>query len=196
MAGARLPDPPDTDRRRYYRIEDQVFVGYEIITGDEENPPSRFALISELSRHSPGPVSLPEDLSQRTPELGRYLRSVERRLADITRLVMAHEIDRSAARVRDVSISGGGLAFCARERLPVATRLRLELFMAPTCTALALTARVVRCELRPRQTAHPHWIAVEFEPLHDRDRDRLIKHILSRQAHQLRRNRRAGAPGA
>jgi len=196
MTRAHISDSvdTDTDRRRYYRIQDQVCVRYEIITECGDELPSKFQIISELSRHAESLGLIPEDVCQRTPELGRYLRSVERCLGDITRFMVVREMEGSEARVHEVSMSGGGLAFYARDRLSVGARVRLELFMVSTCTALVVTASVVRCELRPGRNTHPHWIAVKFEPLHDRDRDRLIKHILTRQAHDLRRTRSVHDP--
>ncbi len=194
---SEVPSGTPSERRSYFRINDDVIVKYSVIhsRGDGRNK-----VVDLHGRDGIDPVMgnaglMLSRISQSDPDVAQYLSYLESRLNQMFRLLLAQELELSESRVMEASLSGGGLAFYAGEHLAPRTCLQIKLLLVSSCVAILTPARVIRSERRSRYLpTHPYRIAVEFDAIDEVDRDVLIKHILKRQAEKLRHAPPAGPP--
>ena len=178
------------DRRRFFRITDQVVVKYRVISAAQEDPGSTDVLYSRHggSKHLRGNQDLILNRIERQfPDVARYLQYLESRVNEMYRLLLLQEIEMGDSSIKEASLSGGGLAFYAAEDIKPGAYLQLKLLLMSSCVAVLCRGTVVRSERRSMYLpTHPYRIAVEFDAIDEGDRDILIKHILKRQAAKLR----------
>lgn len=182
-----IGDNPD-DKRDFYRIQDTLVLDYRSIPGpeadagfDQRSP--LYGLLSDLHRLDYESQHLLRQIAERDRALANYLKIINKRIDLIGKAVSLQAAD-EAATPADVTLSEGGIAFVAQESIEPGSWLSLRLVLQPTPLGLILPARVVRCE---RLEDSSGWIvAASFETLDDQQRQMLARHILQKQAQNIR----------
>jgi len=80
--------------------------------------------------------------------------------------------------VNTKDISGGGVQFISKERLPVGTKLKVSMDLGISGIPVA-TAEVIRVETPPGLNIY--WIAAKFTDIIERNREIIIKYIFKKQ---------------
>ncbi len=190
QARNRDGDLEGCERRRYFRITDQVVIKYRVISeaqDDHGDTDDLYSLRGGSKRLLGNQDLILSRIEQQSPDVAQYLRHLESRVDEMYRLLLLQEVETGYGSVKEASLSGGGLAFYAGERISPGVYLQLKLLLMSSCVALMCRGTVVRSERRSRYLpTHPYRIAVEFEVINESDRDILIKHILKCQAAKLR----------
>lgn len=192
------------ERRRYYRVNDVVLLHYEVLDEPEgarradhhamaPRPGDNLKLdsarlLKEIDRELNESI---EHLWRQYPEMGRAVGLLNRKLAVLARALDSDEGFSLSYDDTPVNMSGCGIAFLAEEPLALDTHLRLQLVLKPSGIEVALTGKVVGCESHPDYEHPPRWwLRVDFDEDIDAQ-ERLIQHIVHKQADMLAEARQA-----
>ncbi|SDS36968.1 PilZ domain-containing protein [Halopseudomonas xinjiangensis] len=180
-------DNPD-DKRDFFRIQETLFLDYRIVPSPEadagfgERSPL-FGLLSDLHRLDYESQHLLRQIAERDRGLAHYLKIINKRIDLIGKAVSLQVAD-EPGHPTDVTLSEGGMSFSCDEALNQGDWLSLRLVLQPTPLGLVLPAQVIRCDRLPDS---PRWIiAVSFDALDDQQRQLLARHILQKQAQDIR----------
>jgi hypothetical protein len=175
------------ERRRFFRIEDIVNMKAEVI--DEQQVPEKL----ENFWNEPHQTSMRNEfnfkleqhradlrkISIKMPELGRYLGMLQEQLDILTDKILEDE-DKFTTLEKRVNLSAQGISFLSDESANVGDILELHLKLNPGKQKILVFARVVHCE--PTEDEQGHYkIALDFEHIHEADREILVKHIHGKQ---------------
>jgi hypothetical protein len=194
-------EPRPGERRRYFRVQDEAALTCRVLT-----PAERDALAAALAQGQPARFSLAgrflattralEPLLRRIrtgdQDLGSYLQALNDKLDLLARAVSLECDTITEAPGTAVQLGAGGVAFPWAHRLDLGTPVELRLLLYPDLYYIVAAGEVVRCD--PDGEAGPWQVAVSFTHLHDEDRDLLIRHVLRREAAQLRDARSTAQP--
>ncbi len=178
----------NVDKRDFFRIRDQVVIDYRPVSGpdfDDEIFARRSPLqdmLSDLHLLEYESQHLLRQITERDRTLAGYLKVINKRI-DLLGRAMAVQIDDSLGETVMVTLSEGGMSFPADEPLPLDGWLAMSLTLMPSRVGMIVPARVVRCE----EDEPGIWnIGVGFEALGEPQRQLLARHILQRQAQEIR----------
>lgn len=176
----------DQDNREFFRIEDQVALNVSIDDQSEgasslpvESP--LFDLLGELHLLDYESQHLLRQISDRDRLLAAYLKIVNKRI-DLLGRTLATQLNGELGPLQQVSISEGGLSFLHHCELPVGAALKLDLVLLPSPLGLRLRGRVIHS-----QPETGGWLTgVTFESISDAQRQLLARHIMQKQAQEIR----------
>ena len=171
-------------RREYFRVLTRLPVRYRQLRGSEAS------LIGDeiLGRKA-------KESARMDPQLLAWFDRIEGKLDRILEhLGMPDAARFSAMDVQDVSLSGSGILFTAKDRLIDDSTALVEFQLpGPPARPVRCLARVVRS--MPLEDAEGQFAtAVRFDVISEDDRDEIIRHVVEVERNQLRA-RAAGARG-
>lgn len=178
-----------TERRRYFRIEDEVSLACRLIEADkldatlndfwqnEHEHSIRNNYNFQIEQH----IADFHKIQNKNPELARYLEVLEKQIDRITDKLIGDEFDQSLTTC-EASLSAQGIAFEQENAFADDSLIELSLKLLPSGLRLVIIARVVQSE--PVDDGR-HKLSLDFEHLHEADRELLIKHIHGKQMESL-----------
>lgn len=94
-------------------------------------------------------------------------------------------------KLRDLNISGAGLAFIATDVIETGTLLEFRIVLLPNYIFVYAIGRVTKCEVVEHGGEHQFYrIGAEFVLIMDDDREKLIQHNFRQQSLALRNRRK------
>jgi len=188
------------DRRRFYRIEDRVYLKAravdpaELETELEEFWSNRhqFLMRNEFNHRLDEHQADFYAIQDKMPELARYLSVLQ---AQIDRLNEAQLPEQSTTLERDtrVNLSAQGISFVTDEIFKPVDVVELSLQLQPSRQEIVIFARLVLVEDHEDQEADDEYglyrVSMDFEHIHEADRETLVKHIHSKQLRALNTRR-------
>ncbi len=181
------------ERRRYYRIEDEVSLALQPIDKTELDErledfwsnQHAFSIRNNFNFQIEQHIADRHNIETRMPELARYLAVLENQIADITDKFIVDE-DEQAMTQKSVNLSAQGIAYSDDQPLSTDELIELKIKLLPSGLRLVIIARVVLVETgESGQDPGQHRISLDFEHLHEADREILIKHVHSKQLESL-----------
>jgi len=182
-----------TERREYYRINDVVFLRYEILTdvpGAPDGAPeetgsveiSAGSLLAEIDRELNKTIN---NIWREQPSMAQALGLLNRKISILAEQALDYE--ETESRSYDsamVSLSGSGIAFEAREKIADGARLRLSMILRPSQVTMTILGTVISCEERLSSASMPFWVRVDFDddPM---AQEQLIQHVVQKQGAML-----------
>jgi hypothetical protein len=191
-----LPLHHDDERRHFYRIKDELIFIYrrlapevasEFFNNFAAAADDPFTLIATIAGISQETHILNRQLQTEAPLVARYFSALERKI-DMLAQALFKEENTHSQDTQEVDLSGSGLSFASTESLAPEDLLELRLVLFPSYTGILASGKVIRCE-KTGSCACPYKIAVEFVHIRETDRQCIVKHILDRQAKQIRQTR-------
>jgi c-di-GMP-binding flagellar brake protein YcgR len=183
-----LPD----DRRRYFRISDNIGLAYQVMadhqitgTGAVRGEPVR---ISELlAEHDLAIAHLLQELRPQDPRVAELGARLNEKINCIVKQMelASRRGDQEAQKIVEVNISACGLGFQTVEAIPVGARVQLDMVLLPDNKPLLLQAVVIACEPQ----AGGHYVRMDYVDLSAGDQELLIQHVVKRQGDLLREAR-------
>lgn len=181
------------ERRRYFRIEDEIILVYRPVPLEEVPEPEQFqsrfgdhlslpSTLEYLSRESQVPLRL---IQRDYPEVAKYLEILERKIQLLAQAFMIshhHLIDQPTCKV---NLSASGIAFDAEQAIAQGQVLELKLVIPPALVGILTFGKVIYCQPGDGR----YRVGVDFLALRDQDREFLIRHIIKRQLSLLREQR-------
>ena len=123
-------------------------------------------------------------LEHSMPELARYLGVLEKQIDRLTEMMIVDDDEKSMTEKR-TSISAQGISFFADDPPQADSLVELKLKLLPSGQRLVIIGRVVLVAKKPDQALGEYKISLDFEHLHEADREILVKHIHGKQMEAL-----------
>lgn len=182
-----LPD----DRRRYFRISDNIGLAYQVIAGDQtdlgrvRSEPVRMSAL--LAEHDTVIVRLLQDLRSRDPLVGELAARLNEKINGIVNQLdrATQMVEQTAHKIVAVNISACGLGFHSDEPIAPHAQVQLDMVLLPDNKRLLTPARVIACE--PQDNGY--YVRMDYVDLGAADQEYLIQHIVKRQGDLLREAR-------
>ncbi|SDS38416.1 PilZ domain-containing protein [Halopseudomonas litoralis] len=181
-------DTPYDVHAGYFQIQDQLALDYRPANAPTDGQASQpeqsplFGLLGELHLLDHESQHLLRQVGERDRNLAAYLKILGKRVELIGRALALQMTDDMGAPVA-VTLSEAGLGFSACDALEVGSWISLRLLL-PTPVGLSAPARVVDCALD--NASGRYLIQVSFEQLNDAQRQLLARHIVQKQAQEIR----------
>ncbi len=179
-----------SERRRFFRIDDEVMLGFEPIEqadvdarlDDFWQNEHAYSIRNNYNFQIEQQIADFNKIEKKMPELARYLSVMQAQIDLITERLVEDERDAALTR-RAVNISAQGISF-DNETAPAESALvELNLKLLPSGLRLVIIARVIKVESRTE--AGQHRLSLDFEYVHEADREILIKHVHGKQMESL-----------
>lgn len=181
-------DSTNSDRRRLFRLPQQVTVQYQLISGDpisldpyhpDYGVPTSFALQSELYRLEVAHRHLLRGISAEFREIALYLSGLNQKIELLARTLCAPP---PAAQLQEIvtDLSEGGLSFQVKESLPRGQLMHLLVHNVHGGYNFAAIGSVVHS----RQENDHYALGIEFVALLETDRQAICRYLMRRQVRQ------------
>lgn len=177
--------PPSSERRKYYRINDDVLLHYRVDTSSDEDASrgvqlevATGAILAEIDRELNHTINR---VWTNDPDVGRALGLLNRKISVLGSLNTSSGNSPGPISYQrtTVSLSGSGIAFEASEPLPQGSVIVLEIGLLPSQSTLHLRGRVVALP-EPLASGNGYWTRVEFDEDLDQQEE-LIRHVVQKQ---------------
>ncbi|MEY8248097.1 MAG: PilZ domain-containing protein [Bermanella sp.] len=181
----------EQERRRYFRINDEVAMSFSLIDGNDNGDVS---VHDTLALNQEFHISLEVQIRQAMLEL----RAKDPKLAVMLDLLNqkmnllrnGEHLFESSPSLKAANISACGISFSWHEKLAINQMVMLSLYLQPKHDLVRTQAHVAAVNSNPdsldRQT-EPYIIHLDFDSIHDAYQELLIQHIVQRQGSQLRK---------
>jgi len=188
----------DKERRRFFRIDDQVNLYYKKVDEKKVTPASHMSdnvlgncslsaaleLISQESR------VMMHRLERTEPDVADYLKLIESKIDLISQAVMMQGTDFKEKDTRNANLSASGLAFESEEALAVGDYLEIKMLLVSCMAVIVTYGKVIYCKIQNNPDSRfSHVIGVDYVNMKEQDRELLIRHVVKRQLQQLRENK-------
>ena len=179
------------ERRRFFRIDDTVGLKTEVVepgTVEERldqfwNDKNDFSIRNDLNFKLDQHLADLKKISLKMPELGRYLAFLQEQLDILTEKVLNDE-DTFAEDEKPVNLSAQGISFETSEPVAVGEIVELHIKLIPTHQKIIIFSTVISCT-RTGKDKTEYTIALDFEHIHESDRELLVKHVHGKQLNAL-----------
>jgi hypothetical protein len=184
----------EKERRRYFRVEEEIILYYREIAPHEIPDQSNeaglgmdpFTLSSSLDFLTQESRTLLRKLEKEIPDVAEFLKILERKIDLMARAFLSCETDLAEQQARRVSLSASGLSFDTDQPYTLGKVLELKMVLLPRLIGVVAYGRVIYCKKGRDHFRLPYQIAVDFVGLSDRDRELLIRYVVKQQMQQLR----------
>jgi predicted nuclease with TOPRIM domain len=175
------------ERRRFFRIDDIVNLKAEVIEEAEvENRLQRFwedqhefSLRNEFNYKLEQHQADLKHIKTKIPELGRYLEILQQQIDVLTDRLLADE-DKFTELEKQVNLSAQGISFFTDQAANHDDVVELHIKLNPGRQKIVVFARVVSCKETDDERGR-YAVALDFEHIHEADREILVKHVHGKQ---------------
>ncbi len=180
------------ERRRFYRIDDELMLRLDMIKESEaearlknflENQHA-FSLRNNFNLQIEQHIADFKRISRKMPELGRYLGVLQSQIDAISERQDQDDFSASLS-VKLVNLSAQGIAFNHDEAPALKSLVELSLKLIPSGVMVVIFARVIRLTPSNEESEGKNRISLDFEYIHEADREILIKYVHSKQMKSL-----------
>ncbi|MDZ7752717.1 MAG: PilZ domain-containing protein [Gammaproteobacteria bacterium] len=188
------------DRRRYFRIRDEVpltlealdAAGVERLMAEMENrTETRFGLAAKFAATTSQMDHVLNRIRERDADVALYLQSLNQKLDAVARVLLLEEQAIAGMKVVDVDLSASGICVVWPTAMTPGQPVRVELITAAANARVLALGRVIRC--RPAHEAgldHPGYqLAIDFDLIGNHEEDLIMQEVMRRQAALLRERR-------
>lgn len=177
----------DKERRRFFRIDDTVGIKTETIPADQLDTrlndfwtnQHEFSLRNEFNHELDQHIADFLAIEKQYPAIARYLKVLQKQVDLLSEKVLPDEHLNSSS-AKTVNISAQGISFVSSETVSVGDVIEISLQLLPKKQRIVIFAKIVSCE---KIENDKYQLTVDFEHIHEADREILIKHI---HGHQLK----------
>lgn len=181
------------ERRRYFRIQDTVVLQVASLDSTElQKKLKDFPLKRrQLSSHGRLNINLVEQMADlqaiaaQSPALGRCLKNLQQQVDRLSNAVFDEQAE-SRNEEKEVSLSAQGVAFFTEQHFQPVDVVEIILQLIPSGLQMLIYGRVVMVDENEDEPDQKKYrVSLDFEHIHDADREALIKHIHSKQLQYL-----------
>ena len=186
----------DSERRRFFRIDDQVSLTFEPIDIDNQSSQlanldeqkHMFTLMAELQKVDSELSAVYYRLKQKSHDLANYLDGLNKKIHTLGSIILTSHTDIPSKPTHDVNVSAGGIAFAHPAPLEVGQEVLLKVVFYPSFYGLFTKAIVADCRQAMGDKGE-YEIGLEYIEMDEADRDVLMQLILRKQSEQLKTER-------
>lgn len=187
--------PEAGDRRRFFRINDEVDLFYRKIARQEageashidENVLTSDALPQIMAAVEQEIHGLLRRIETAQPEIAAYLKLLNYKVDILAECLLRQNDLAREKNSYHVNLSASGLAFGSEQALHEGDFLELKILLPASRALVTTCCRVVQCRQNPvNDQRYPYVVSVDYLNMKEEDRELLIKHVIKRQMAQLR----------
>ena len=179
------------ERRRFFRIEDIVGLKTQVIQKQELeqrlesflNDQHQFSIRNEFNYKLEQHQADLQHIKTKMPELGRYLSVLQEQLDLLTDKILTGD-DSFTTTEAAVNLSAQGISFISDEQVNHGDIVELNLLLLPSQQKIVVFAKVIEC-IQNKKTPGQYNISLDFEHIHEADRELLVKHVHGKQLRSL-----------
>ena len=180
------------DRRRFFRIDDELALSWHVIDPAEaeariqdfwENEHA-FSIRNNYNFQIEQQLADFQRIENKMPELARYLSVLEKQVDRLTEKLIVDPAD-AELEITRVNLSAQGMSFRHWRKPPADALIEVDLKLLPSGQRLVIIGRIVQVDSDDSRAGEDYRIALDFEHLHEADREILIKHIHGKQMESL-----------
>jgi len=180
------------ERRRFFRVDDIVGLKIEHVDKQQleetlqtfRKEQHKFSIRNEFNYQLEQHRADLNHIKAKMPELGRYLSVLQAQIDSLTDRIISAEHKSSMTRDTEANISAQGIAYMSDDRLTSGDIVKLNLKLLPGQQKIVIYARVILCVKDPTEQGR-FKIALDFEHIHEADREILVKHVHEKQRQLL-----------
>lgn len=180
------------ERRRYFRIDDEVLLALRQIEPEDVDATVKdfwenehaFSIRNNYNYQIEQHIADFHKLESKMPELARYLAVLEKQIDRITELLIQDNSDDSLVD-KNVNLSAQGISLYYQTKPRADSLVELRLKLLPSGQRLVIIARVVLVSPDADQAQGGYKVSLDFEHMHEADREILVKHIHGKQMESL-----------
>lgn len=181
-----------SERRRFFRIEDEIVLVYRSIAPEDMPDPAQFSnqaldqfsLTSTLEYLTQESHAHLRRIERDYPDVAEYLKTLERKIDVLAQALMISNNRLVDQPTRKVNLSAAGIAFDAEQPIPQGSLLELKMVLPPSLVGIITFGKVVHCSPLANEAS---WrVGVDFLSMREQDREFLIRHVVKRQLTLLR----------
>lgn len=185
----------EEDRRRFFRIDDEVNLIYKKVDVQQvteqshvdDNILGNFSLVAAMDTLNQESQLILHRLEKADPDIANYLKLMDDKIELIARAVLLKESDFSADNTREVNISAAGLAFACKEALNAGDYLEIKMLLTSSMAIVFTYAKVIYRKMNHSDAIdYPYIVGLDYVNMKEQDRELLIKHVVKRQMQQIR----------
>lgn len=187
------------ERRQFYRIDDRVSLSYKLIPDkdiEQElfNAQRGYIELTDIKNSLSCIETRLEDISYQLsndyPLISEMIMLVNKKISLHEQMMGFYHSDENRLKpATDVNLSANGVAFETKTPLSESTHLRLEMVIYPESHYIPIYGHVVSCKQISENPQDGYKMAVEFDAISDKDREKIIQHVLSKQADEIKNHR-------
>lgn len=185
------------DRRRFFRIDDEVDLFYQKTDEMQVTESSHsaddlpgYSLPAALRSLSDESAGLLPRLEKNQPDIARYLKILDDKINLLAGAIRMQSARPEQKNTRNVNLSASGLAFSCEEALAAGDYLELRILLISCRLVIVTDCRVVDCVVQASDDSrYSYLVRVDYVNMKDEERDLLVKHVIKRQMQQLRETR-------
>jgi len=177
----------EDERRDFFRIDDDVYIDFEIITEDEYKlAPSTLESLNDNSfslsanfatlNNNINPVL--NNIKQSHPEIGEFLDMINGKIDSLSQHILQENSNYDKNKIINANLSASGIQFKSPQTLKPQQAIKLELILLPEKIGVLAFGRVVDTK--------KGLTSIVFEFLRPEDQELMIKHNLNKQMTELR----------
>lgn len=196
------------ERRRYFRIEDEVLFSYAVLSEEQkktqiERLKSGDDLCSDLYHTflmlESDILDLIKKARKENPLLAQSIELLNRKLNVISKGPPSKNSEKASlydTQPQPINLSGCGVGFMSSEPLEMKTTIQMELVLLPGNQYILCIGEVINCGKIPLSSHIPHSsekpyrIGVNFTAIRPDDSEKIIQHVIKREAASLRESKR------
>lgn len=188
------------DRRRYFRIHDNVSLKYRIVQDsdiedemirNEHNKKDIAELKAAFNCIDTKIMTKMDRLKEVNPLIAEILGLYDKKISLIQSMNMhLDEPDENTlTEAQQVNLSASGMSFESNTPINEGANLKVEMVLFPEYHFIPVYARVIDCRKKVDDNLYRFSIAVDFIGINEKDQETIMQHILSKQAKQLKNER-------
>lgn len=182
----------DQERRRFFRIDDDIYLNYETISEDEyqkaadftqQSYNNAFSLTADFANLNNEIHPVFNNIKQSNPELAQYLELLNLKIDTLGKHLFENENKLKSRQTTRVNLSATGIAFEAQQTFEENQPLSMQLILLPEEVGIQVYGRVKNKRGSDENTP---LSCVDFEYIRSEDQELIIKHNLNLQMKILR----------
>lgn len=181
---------PNQERRRFFRIEDQVYVQFEQQSSEArpKNTQVIYPYINELRKIDVETKHVWHQLQNSDPQIASYLQALNRKIECLAQALLAsHDTVVQEANQR-IQLSEGGFSGEFDSAFEPGSQHQATMLLFPQRQTLLFTAQCIHCvPLAEATNSEPRYrVGFAFVQINEGDAQLLARHIFTVQANQRR----------
>jgi len=185
------------NRRCYFRIDDDVYMHYRVLTGKsvidnmgfrDQRSIDRLTVKAKFEGLSQEMRSLHHGvINSGNHDIAQYLAAVDKKLNILSEYFIDTELKDMDMELQHVNIGAGGMGFSAKEPIEIGSILEFRIILLPENTCIFSRAKTVACKPEKANKVEKimYHIAVEFNHMNEEARNLIARHILRKERESI-----------
>lgn len=181
------------ERRRFFRINDDVFLEYDLLSEDEYSSAqaeldalkhTAFSMSAEFATLNNEFHPLLNNIKQSTPDIAQYLELLNQKIDALSQHLLESQLPAEKNKI-SANLSASGIAFRSNKPMNTGQALKLKIILFPEKVGILVFGRVMHCD-KEKDAHNEHLVSVDFEHIRYEDQELMIKHNINKQIMELR----------